>query len=398
MKKLKSYINKITGEQGQSSENKTAAYTGVFFVITLAAVFLINIVIPDKSFSAAENRMLQEFPHVSASSYLGGRLESKMESYVNDQFLMRGAFIKVKSAIDTTEGELKANGVYRAGAGYLIEDVVIPRKETIDGAEAALKDFKARYPNINMTFLLAPNAGNVLKDKLPATVRLADQNKSMNSFYENIKAFGINTVDVRNIFKKKKNDVQIYYRTDHHWTSDGAYLAYRELVPALGIGEPIDFRSRIVKNDFAGTLYSKSGFTGGRYDSIKINIPKDEKSAKPSVIYYADTKKKTTKFYLLGNLGKKDAYTVFGGSNHPMYTVKTPTESNKRLLLIKDSYANSVIPMLAQHYREIVVIDPRYYFDNVDDLIGAEGITDVLFLYNANTFFADDSLRMMLNE
>lgn len=321
-----------------------------------------------------------------------------MESYVNDQFLMRGAFIKVKSAIDTTEGELKANGVYRAGAGYLIEDIVIPRKETIDGAEAALKDFKARYPNINMTFLLAPNAGNVLKDKLPATVRLADQNKSMNSFYENIKAFGINTVDVRNIFKKKKNDVQIYYRTDHHWTSDGAYLAYRELVPALGIGAPIDFRSRIVKNDFAGTLYSKSGFTGGRYDSIKINIPKDEKSAKPSVIYYADTKKKTTKFYLLGNLGKKDAYTVFGGSNHPMYTVKTPTESNKRLLLIKDSYANSVIPMLAQHYREIVVIDPRYYFDNVDDLIGAEGITDVLFLYNANTFFADDWLRMMLNE
>ena len=100
-----------------------AAYTGVIFVFVLAAVFLINLIVPDKSFSASENRMLQEFPSISVSNYFGGRLESKMESYVNDQFLMRGSFIKVKSAVDVTEGKLKANGVYRARDGYLIEDI-----------------------------------------------------------------------------------------------------------------------------------------------------------------------------------------------------------------------------------------------------------------------------------
>lgn len=395
MKKINRFRNEIRAELKQSSENKMAAYTGVIFVFVLAAVFLINLIVPDKSFSASENRMLQEFPSISVSNYFGGRLESKMESYVNDQFLMRGSFIKVKSAVDVTEGKLKANGVYRARDGYLIEDIVTPDQKTISSAETALKNFKAKYPKLNMTFLLAPNAGNIMSDKLPLTVSMADQNKSIDAFYKNIKASGIKPIDVRKTFNKKKEDVQLYYRTDHHWTSDGAYLAYKAIVPALGAGMPMEFESKVVKNDFAGTMYSKSGFTGGRYDSIKINLPKNKKATKPSVIYYGDTKKKTTKFYQLKNLDKKDAYTVFGGSNHPMYTIKTPTESNRRLLLIKDSYANSVIPMLAQHYREIVVVDPRYYFDNVDDLIASEGITDVLFLYNANTFFADDSLSMM---
>ena len=105
MKKINRFRNEIKAELKQSSENKMAAYTGVIFVFVLAAVFLINLIVPDKSFSASENRMLQEFPSISVSNYFGGRLESKMESYVNDQFLMRGSFIKVKSAVDVTEGE-----------------------------------------------------------------------------------------------------------------------------------------------------------------------------------------------------------------------------------------------------------------------------------------------------
>ena len=126
-------------------------------------------------------------------------------------------------------------------------------------------------------------------------------------------------------------------------------------------------------------------------------MPNKDKDYRNSVIYYSDTKKKTTEFYQLNNLETKDAYTVFGGSNHPMYTIKTPSKSSEKLLLIKDSYANSMIPFLSQNFREIVVVDPRYFFDNIDDIIEAEEITQVLFLYNANTFFEDNSLEMMLD-
>ena len=127
-------------------------------------------------------------------------------------------------------------------------------------------------------------------------------------------------------------------------------------------------------------------------------MPAEDSSYKDSIIYYEDTKEKTSEFYNFDNLDKKDAYTVFGGSNHPVYTIKTPVSENRRLLLIKDSYANSMIPYLAQYYREIVVVDPRYYFDSIEDLIAIEQINEVLFLYNANTFFGDDALGLMLSE
>ncbi len=164
----------------------------------------------------------------------------------------------------------------------------------------------------------------------------------------------------------------------------------------MDLNNQINYKAYVVKNNFRGTLASKSGFVNGQNDAIKIYLP-DDKNFKNSVIYYGDTKKKTTQFYQLENLDQKDAYTVFGGSNHPVYSIKTPVKTQRKLLLFKDSYANSMIPFLSQNFREIIVVDPRYYYDNIHDIIAATGITDVLFLYNANTFFNDNSLSMMLN-
>jgi len=249
-----------------------------------------------------------------------------------------------------------------------------------------------------MYFLLVPNAANILSEKLPYTVHMEDQNKYMDYFFKKAESFGYKIIDVRDEFNEDKDAVQLYYRTDHHWTTDGAYMAYRYAIPLMELGEPIDYMPYVVKNDFNGTLYSRSGYTNGLCDEIKIYIKDDKEGFVPSAIYYADTKEKTTEFYQMNNLETKDAYSVFGGSNHPLYTIKTPVENKNRLLIVKDSYANSFIPFMAQHYREVVVVDPRYYFENIDDLMATEGITEVLFLYNANTFFLDDSIAMTLSD
>ena len=140
-------------------------------------------------------------------------------------------------------------------------------------------------------------------------------------------------------------------------------------------------------NNFRGSLASKSGFANGRNDDVTLFLP-DYSKHKSSVLFFSDTQTRTTKFYKLNNLKKKD--------NHPEYTIKTPVESKERLLIVKDSYANSFIPFLTQDYYEIVVVDPRYYFDNIDRLMDSEGITKVLFLYNSDTFFGDDSLALAL--
>lgn len=243
----------------------------------------------------------------------------------------------------------------------------------LENTLSSLKQFKRQYKKLDAFFLLAPNAGNILEEKLPNFTKLNDQDQSMDKFFKEIKRYGYTPIDVRDTFATHTEDTQIYYRTDHHWTTDGAYLAYKQAVKKMKLTDEVTYKPYVVKNDFRGTLASKSGFVNGVNDAIKIYMPYKDKDYNNSVIYYADTKTKTTEFYQLDNLDTKDAYTVFGGSNHPMYTIKTPTKSSKRLLLVKDSYANSFIPFLAQSYREIVVVDPRYFFDNIDDIIKAGG-------------------------
>ena len=377
--------------------HKTAKIFGFVFPAILIAVMFLNILLPDKKFSAEENRLLQTMPKLSISSIFSRRFETKAESYAADQFMLRNMFIKIKSSFDTSLGSTESNNVFMCKDNYLMENISKADAKKMENNYNSLAKLKQLYPNINMDFMLVPNAANIMSDKLPLFAVTDDQNKQMDDFFKKIQSIGINPVDVRATFKKNKEEIELYYHTDHHWTTDGAYLAYQDFAKKNKLNSNIKYDALAVKNDFRGTLASKSGFTNGLNDMIKIYLPKEGQNYKNSVIFYSDTKEKTTEFYKLNNLKKKDTYTVFGGSNHPIYSIKTPVSSQRKLLLIKDSYANSFIPFLSQDYREIIVIDPRYFFDDISEIIKANGITDILFLYNANTFFNDNSLDMMIS-
>ncbi|MBF1135515.1 MAG: hypothetical protein HXL77_03400 [[Eubacterium] sulci] len=377
--------------------HKTAKIFGFVFPTILIAVMFFNIFLQDKNFSAEENRLLQTMPKLSISSIFSGRFETKAESYAADQFMLRNMFIKIKSSFDTSLGSTESNNVFMCKDNYLMENISKADAKKMENNYNSLAKLKQLYPNINMDFMLVPNAANIMSDKLPLFAVTEDQNKQMDDFFKKIQSIGINPVDVRATFKKNKEKIELYYHTDHHWTTDGAYLAYQDFAKKNKLNSNIKYDALAVKNDFRGTLASKSGFTNGLNDMIKIYLPKEGQNYKNSVIFYSDTKEKTTEFYKLNNLKKKDTYTVFGGSNHPIYSIKTPVSSQRKLLLIKDSYANSFIPFLSQDYREIIVIDPRYFFDDISEIIKANGITDILFLYNANTFFNDNSLDMMIS-
>ena len=377
--------------------HKTAKIFGFVFPAILIAVMFFNIFLPDKKFSAEENRLLQTMPKLSISSIFSGRFETKAESYAADQFMLRNMFIKIKSSFDISLGSTESNNVFMCKDNYLMENISKADAKKMENNYNSLAKLKQLYPNINMDFMLVPNAANIMSDKLPLFAVTEDQNKQMDDFFKKIQSIGINPVDVRATLKKNKEKIELYYHTDHHWTTDGAYLAYQDFAKKNKLNSNIKYDALAVKNDFRGTLASKSGFTNGLNDMIKIYLPKEGQNYKNSVIFYSDTKEKTTEFYKLNNLNKKDTYTVFGGSNHPIYSIKTPVSSQRKLLLIKDSYANSFIPFLSQDYREIIVIDPRYFFDDISEIIKANGITDILFLYNANTFFNDNSLDMMIS-
>ena len=367
----------------------------ICFIAVLALVFLGNLFMKDRSFSSEENRVLQEMPRLSPSLYLSGRYETKLDSYVNDQFIFRDRLIRVKAAQDMTLGALVSNGVIRGKDHYLMEELAVPGR-SFQETQAAVLAFRKKYPGKRMYFLLAPNAANILSDKLPAAVQVADQNGAMDAFFRQLRKSSITPLDVRTPLQEAAKSTQVYYRTDHHWTTEGAYAAYKSILSAMKITDTVRYDRETVKNDFRGTLASKSGFPNGLNDSITIFLPRDHTGARNSIFFFSDTKEKTTDFYQLKHLSEKDAYQVFGGGNHPSYTVETPRRNGRVLLLLKDSYANCFVPLLAQDFRKIIVVDPRYYFGNLNTLMTSQGVTDVLFLYNANTLFQDTALKMAL--
>lgn len=119
-------------------------------------------------------------------------------------------------------------------------------------------------------------------------------------------------------------------------------------------------------------------------------------NATEAVVNNVNEKKKTATLYDTSKLKGKDKYALFLGGNYPILDIKTTADSTDRLLIIKDSYANSLIPFLIPYYREIVVVDPRYYYDDIEKVMKKDNITSVLFLYNGNTFVKDNSISGVL--
>lgn len=372
------------------------AVTAVFIAV-IAFFLILFLIIPDSSFSESENRNLQMLPAANFQQFSDGRLAEKWGSYAADQFPFRDFWVSLRTAVDLAFGKREENGVFLAKDGSLIQTASVPDPANEAAQISALKDFHDRHAELPQYFLLAPNAVSILKDRLPDDAPTADQNASMDSFLEEVKNAGLVPVDVRKSLQANA-DKELYYRTDHHWTTEGAHLAFRTAAGAMGLDpDAVSYRDYEVSEGFTGSLSAKSGIHPRQGDSITVSMPGQEGTAASDyVVEYVEEKEKSSSFYDSDALKKKDKYTLFFGGNHSEIRIRTTSADSRRLLVLKDSYANCLIPYLAPYYREILVVDPRYCYESVDTLISAEEIDEVLFLYNANTLFEDRSLSSFL--
>ena len=207
--------------------------------------------------------------------------------------------------------------------------------------------------------MLVPNAANIESDKLPGYAVTENQEKQFKAIHSTLGSV-YTWVDVSDILKKHRSE-EIYYHTDHHWTTLGAYYGYQALSKSMKLdtSKTSDMKPYAVTNAFNGTLASTSGYETGYEEPIYIYAPDNLKNATEAV-------------------------------------VNTGYNPGKTLFVIKDSYANSLIPFLIPYYREIVVVDPRYYYDDIENVMKKDNITSVLFLYNGNTFVKDNSISGVL--
>lgn len=361
----------------------------LMFLLFIFSVMILNIMVPDKEFSVEENRKLKTKPEFSVDNLFYNRFTSKYEKYVADQFILRNFWINVKSSTEILTGKKENNDVYLGDDDYLIAKFKKPDKDNLDEKLKAINNFSNENNKLSKYIMLVPNKIKVLQDKLPEFAPVENQLEYINKFYSGLEK-DIKTINVFDTLNKNK-DKYIYYKTDHHWTSEGAYYAYLEFCKSSGI-TPKDSSSydiQKVNNEFYGTLYSRAGVKNIDSDTINVYLPKNPEDV---LINYLEEKKKCASLYNSSSLNTKDKYSAFLGGNHPIIKISTMSDSVKKLLVIKDSYANCFIPFLTSHFSDIIVVDLRYYSDDVNTLIKDYNITDVLMLYNVNTFFEDESI------
>ena len=371
--------------------NRIYQIMAVLFVVCLAVAVLANLIKKDVKFSESENRMLTERPKLNLQDVASGEYMSQFESYVSDQFILRDSWIQLKLNLDKLAGKKESNGVYLGKDGYLMEKLDEPNTEYEEKNLKEIGDFADRHQDLNVCMTLVPNAAYILKDKMPKNAPVRDQAEDLKKVQAEVGS-KLNFVDVTETMQKHASE-PIYYKTDHHWTSLGAKYVFEDMAEDLNITPTENYEVYTVTTSFSGTLASKSGYHG-QEDTIEVYEPQGVDN--DYVVFYADDQKKTTSIYNADSLKEKDQYTVFFGGNHTRIDIDSPNPDNRCLLMFKDSYANSFVQFLTPYYRKIILIDPRYYYDNVEQIIASEKVTDVLFLYNLNTFLTDTSLADVL--
>lgn len=363
---------------------------GIIFILILFLFLIINIIVPNKEKSVQENRMLATKPKFRLSSLISGDYDEKFEAYMDDQFVGRDMWRKLKVTVDRICGSRLENGVYIGRNGQLLEQIEVADENHLAANIKAIKSFSESQKKIPVRIMLVPDAANVLNHSLPALAKPEDQTQMFSMVRKDL-GDSVEWIDVSTELNKHKTE-KIYYKTDHHWTTLGAFYAFQATAPSLGIEGDLSgkYVSHAVSNSFNGMLASKSGVNLGEKEQIDIYVPTEEDT--DLIIDYVDEGKRSTSLYDSSKLKEKDQYTVFLGGNSSLLDIRTVSTSTKRLLLVKDSFANSFIPFLTPYYREIVVVDPRYYSGTINDLMDSYRISEVLFLYSGNTFFKDNNI------
>ena len=358
----------------------------IIFLTFLAAVAILFAVLPRKDYSENEKRVLSDSPELSLNSVTDGSFGKDLETYLADHFPLRDFFVGVHAYYEQALGLNGNSGIYAGGDGYLIARPAVLDENRAKNNVKYLSDF-AESINLPASLMIVPNAGYVLKEKLPAISE---------SYWDDtlmaIAGEKMNFIDLRQDFLQDSDGV--YYRTDHHLTSLGSYRMYQQFCKAQGI-EPVKFSLAESHDGFYGTAYSKSGLWGTKPDALEIWKPENPGSYKVTIREKEEIT--SDSLYFTDHLQKMDKYPVFLDGNHSLVVVENESNQNgKTLLILKDSYAHCFATFAIEHYEKIVMVDMRYYRESVQQVVNTYGVTELLCLYGAENLATSTDLAWLL--
>lgn len=371
--------------------NKLTANIAIFAVLLIVLPAL-TLFLPKKTFSENENRYLQEFPVPTLKTLEDKSFMSAFEKFFSDHFVLREKWIQLKNQMEIITNKKEINGV------YLTEKRLIEHQELnediIKQNTEAINSFAEKYKK--PTFLMiVPTAESIYTDQLPLMAPYFDQKKVIDSIYTASNK-NLTCIDVFTPLLSAKNQY-IYYNTDHHWTSLGAYLGYFSSPKPLGFAHnEIDkFNVEHASHDFKGTLYSKTLYEKSTPDTIDLY---HLSTGEPQVTVTVNSGQKSSEhqsIFFRNYLDKKDKYNTFLGQNEPCVSVKTDVTNQKKLLIIKDSYAHSMVQFYMYHYSEITLVDLRYV-NKLSNYVSVDDYDQIMFVYNFASVNTDTSIGKKL--
>ena len=359
------------------------------FLLLLFIIIVVNLIIPDRLYSAGENRTLTTRPIMSTNNILSGSYMEQYERYLRDQIFGRGLLRTFSINIRRLGGNRVEEGVFLGRGNQLLEDIVAIDSENLAENIEGIQSFIRRYPTVNHHMILVPDAANIWADQLPPLATVIDQNRQFSLVRTELEDHLV-WIDVSEALQESNE--KIYHQTDHHWTSLGAFLAFQEAAPLLRIEGDFStaFAAFPVTTNFRGGLATRSGFLPAISEEIFIFVPRGE--ATEVIVNYLEEQRRATTLFQQERLDGGNPHDIFLGGGTSVVAIQSPSFSNRRLLIINDSFANSFVQFLIPHFREIILVNPRYYTGTIDELMLNYRVTDSLILYSGNGFFSDNHL------
>ena len=354
-----------------------------FFCLFLGGFLVLHLALPDRDKSETENRTLTQFPEFSWAALKDGSYTEDIEAYFADQFPLRDGWTGLKARAEQLIGKSEFNSVYLAG-DTLISKVETPDAALVNNNLSYIEKLKDKT-EADVTLGLIPSAAEIWRDKLPAGAASWDQTDLLEK----------SDVDFHTVLAQHAEE-SIFYRTDHHWTTLGAFYGANTLLEHLG-RKPLnesDFTPEIASDDFNGTLYSQSGVHWLAPDTLEYWVNEDGLA----VTSWRSGKAEAAELYDRSYLTVKDKYSSFLGGNQPLCVIKNEMLSGVeagKILLVRDSYADAIAPFLAQRFAEVHLVDLRYYRMPLAAYAEENGIHDIVVLYSVQNFISDRNLVLL---
>lgn len=355
----------------------------IILVISIA-----SLIIPDKSVSDAYDNKLDYAPKINLNSLWDGSFAQSYEKYVNDQIWLRDSFLKAKSFTEWILLKTESNGVSYGQGQYMFSKFYNFQTDTLVNNLDAIDIFS--YNSVNdVSVMVVPSASYPLVDSLPGGLPVVDQGYYISEIYRYL-SNTTNTINIKDRLAISTSEY-IYYRTDPHWTTYGASLAYEQFALSRDFHAYKYESGKATKvAGYLGSNYSKCKAFNVRSDTIEyFDFPAEVSFRDFVTDEYGNTQiQNVTRdgLYDYSKFDSSDKYQAFLHGSHDYAVIKSERNSSKMdtIVVICDSFAYSFIPFLTQNYNEIIMIDMRFYTGSFEEIRDTR-YDDVLVLLGFET-------------